>query len=130
MTKNIQKGFASLMIVIMVSGIISTILFSTLLESYFAESNILDRELKESSKFSAKSCIAAVAILFAEFGEFSEQTLEGAGVPNCTIHGVEVVDGTRIVEVESAVEKFHTFLRAKINVQTNKIISLEEVKSL
>lgn len=129
MNRKNKKGFATLMVVIILSGIISVILFVSLSDSYSAQSNIYNRELKETTKLAANSCIEALRILLAEFGEFHEVLLQIRGVPNCTIHSLEIVDDNRIVKVESVIEKFHTFLRAKINIHSNKIISIEEVKS-
>lgn len=124
-----KRGFAALMTTIVVSGIISTVLFSVVFGSYLAQSSVTDRELKEESKFSAVSCITAISLLFAEFGDFNQGVLQVASIPDCTIHSIRIEGSNRIIEVESAINRFYTLVRATINVSSNKIIDLEELAS-
>ena len=129
-----QKGMVAIMVVLISSAIISAIIIPISFEAYLAQSSTLASQFKEESKLSANSCITALILLLAEFGEYPYQNLQVAGVPNCTIHSVRLVGNGEIIEVESSVgnpnsPNSHTLLRAALDAQTQKLTTLEEVAS-
>lgn len=124
-----KRGFAALMTVIIFSGIISTMLMPMILKSHISESGALNRTLKQESRLSAESCATAILMYLLEFGDFSERTINAGGIPNCEIHSIQASGDNRIIKIESRIITIHTLLQVTIHIPTQKITSIEEVKT-
>ena len=125
-----NDGFIALVSVIIISSILLILATTLSLSSFYARSNILDSEIKETSSSIAKGCVDTAVLELADNLNFSgNKSYVNINRDSCLVSSVTTSNGNKTFKVQSVYQNSYTNIKTVLHLNPFSIVSMEEVPS-